>query len=597
MTETPQAHDDRDALSPSALKTLGMSAQPFVSDPHPDAVYRDLALDRIGKQLLIETLPGRCALLCGQPGSGKTTLLGELHRIAPAHARVLRLRATPLSRFEPMQRDVQAQVRALQEGEAAVASRSLTAEGPIRAWLVVIDDADTLPEGTTIDWLHWQREHGRDGARRIGLILAGSPALASRVEEARAASNLAEPCSRIDLGALTREQTEAYLHHRLLTAGAAQPALLRGTAADAIFRESRGNPSWINAAATQHLRQLAGGGTSDPPPRDPEPSAETGRATPPEPATQAPPPPVGPESPTRSRQPPPWLGPGLTVVAGVLIVAALINIFLLSGQQTDKDDDRLSPEATRTEPLARPSTQSIWRSPSDDQHAAGPAPAWESQPAPPPPAVALPLRPAPTPAAEAGADPDTGALQERAEADAVPAQAPEPPAAAIDPAPATPPGPARQDTPPRDTPSTPTESDTATAESGASAATPEHEATQAATQGATQAPIPADGTPARSSAVQGPDWLRSKSRSRFTIQIAAGHDLSALRSLGESLAIGDTEVGWYRSERGGRNWYGLVIGDYPNMASAVSAESRLPAEVRRDGPWIRSFGAVQDAMK
>lgn len=595
MTETPQAHDDRDALSPSALKTLGMSAQPFVSDPHPDAVYRDLALDRIGKQLLIETLPGRCALLCGQPGSGKTTLLGELHRIAPAHARVLRLRATPLSRFEPMQRDVQTQVRALQEGEAAAASRNLTAEGPIRAWLVVIDDADTLPEGTTIDWLHWQREHGRDGARRIGLILAGSPALASRVEEARAASNLAESCSRIDLGALTREQTEAYLHHRLLTAGAAQPALLRGTAADAIFRESQGNPSWINAAATQHLRQLAGGGTSDPPPRDPEPSAETGRATPPEPATNVPPPPVGPESPTRSRQPPPWLGPGLTVVAGVLIVAALINIFLLSGQQTDKDDDRLSPETTRTEPLVRPSTQSIWRAPGNGQEAADPAPAQEPRLVPAPPPVPQPLHPAPTPRAE------TEALQEPPETDAALAQRPDPadetrdPAIdptsdpAVEPAPEPPPTPAREDSAPRDVPPARAETDTTTAEPGASAPPP--------AQAATQTPIPADGTPARSSALQGPDWLRSKSRSRFTIQIAAGHDLSALQSLGESLAIGDTEVGWYRSERGGRDWYGLVIGDYPNMASAVSAESRLPAEVRRDGPWIRRFGAVQDAMK
>jgi DamX protein len=92
-----------------------------------------------------------------------------------------------------------------------------------------------------------------------------------------------------------------------------------------------------------------------------------------------------------------------------------------------------------------------------------------------------------------------------------------------------------------------------------------------------------------------PTWLQDRAADRFTIQIIAGGDLEALRRYADRLSL-DTEIAWFRTRRNDQDWYALVAGDYPDLAGARAAVSGLPAAVRRNQPWIRTFGAVQETM-
>jgi DamX protein len=108
---------------------------------------------------------------------------------------------------------------------------------------------------------------------------------------------------------------------------------------------------------------------------------------------------------------------------------------------------------------------------------------------------------------------------------------------------------------------------------------------------ATTQPQPA---PARRD-LRDPTWLQDRAADRFTIQIIAGGDLEALRRYAGRLSL-DTEIAWFRTRRNDQDWYALVVGDYPDLAGARAAVNRLPASVRRNQPWIRTFGSVQETM-
>jgi len=90
-------------------------------------------------------------------------------------------------------------------------------------------------------------------------------------------------------------------------------------------------------------------------------------------------------------------------------------------------------------------------------------------------------------------------------------------------------------------------------------------------------------------------WIRDQPRNAFTIQILGlGHERGVRDFLRQEALEGD--VAWFQTERNGRAWFVAIFGSYPNAEAARAAIGDLPASVRRNQPWIRSFGSVQDAI-
>ncbi|OOG22719.1 sporulation protein [Thioalkalivibrio denitrificans] len=90
-------------------------------------------------------------------------------------------------------------------------------------------------------------------------------------------------------------------------------------------------------------------------------------------------------------------------------------------------------------------------------------------------------------------------------------------------------------------------------------------------------------------------WLQAQPRDHYTVQIMGLSDLQALRRYGREQGI-DRELAWFRTTRNGEAWYVLVAGNYPDAEAARASIAELPEAVRRNQPWVRTFGSVQEAM-
>ncbi|KLV05376.1 cell division protein DamX [Photobacterium aquae] len=81
---------------------------------------------------------------------------------------------------------------------------------------------------------------------------------------------------------------------------------------------------------------------------------------------------------------------------------------------------------------------------------------------------------------------------------------------------------------------------------------------------------------------------------RFTIQVLALREerqrdvKNYIRSIHGQQPIW---VNWKRSQ--GYHWYAVIYGDFATKAEARYMIDQLPADVRQQGPFIRSFAEVQ----
>ena len=95
----------------------------------------------------------------------------------------------------------------------------------------------------------------------------------------------------------------------------------------------------------------------------------------------------------------------------------------------------------------------------------------------------------------------------------------------------------------------------------------------------------------------GEEWLRSQPRHHFTIQIAAARDRDAIHRYARGIPSPTaTDLAWTRIEREDQHWYTLFQGRYPDERRAQAAIDELPAEMRQNQPWVRSFHSIQQAM-
>ena len=106
--------------------------------------------------------------------------------------------------------------------------------------------------------------------------------------------------------------------------------------------------------------------------------------------------------------------------------------------------------------------------------------------------------------------------------------------------------------------------------------------------------------PARTAGRQEPygeDWIRSQPGSHFTIQIVAAREYEAIRRHALGLAFpANEDVALARVQSAGEPLHALFKGRYPDAQQARAAIDELPTDIRENGPWVRSFASIQQAM-
>ena len=88
--------------------------------------------------------------------------------------------------------------------------------------------------------------------------------------------------------------------------------------------------------------------------------------------------------------------------------------------------------------------------------------------------------------------------------------------------------------------------------------------------------------------------LASKNPRHFTLQVQAGRNRASLVSASKLV---DGTFWIYTTTRDGRDWYVLVLGDFASYKAASDSARKLPASLRANGPFAKSFDKVNAAIR
>ena len=91
-------------------------------------------------------------------------------------------------------------------------------------------------------------------------------------------------------------------------------------------------------------------------------------------------------------------------------------------------------------------------------------------------------------------------------------------------------------------------------------------------------------------------WLLAQNPSHYTIQLIGLQNEKSIHKFVKKYKLSN-QVAYYKTLYHNKEWYPLLYGIYPNRKEASSAMKKLPQELRKFSPWIRTFSSIQQIIK
>ena len=229
---------------------FSLRVRPFSKTPDPAFLYAGKTHGEALARLQYAVEEKDIALLTGEVGAGKTTLsralidqLDERYRVVlliNPRLSAVQILATVAERLgvDPIPKGKHKLLEALTDRLYA-----LYEEGAIP--VVIVDEAQLIPSKSVFEELRLLTNLQLDDAPLIGLVLIGQPELRRKLAKPTYASFAQRVGMAYHLGPLDREETHAYIEHRLMVAGRTTP-LLTADAMDAVYAGAAGIPRRIN---------------------------------------------------------------------------------------------------------------------------------------------------------------------------------------------------------------------------------------------------------------------------------------------------------------------------------------------------------------
>jgi len=91
-------------------------------------------------------------------------------------------------------------------------------------------------------------------------------------------------------------------------------------------------------------------------------------------------------------------------------------------------------------------------------------------------------------------------------------------------------------------------------------------------------------------------WLLAQNPSYYTIQLVGLQNEKSINKFVKKYKLFN-QVAYYKTLYHKKDWYPLLYGVYPTRKEASSAMKKLPQELRKFSPWIRTFSSIQQIIK
>lgn len=236
-----------------------LKQEPFSIAPDPSFLYLSKAHREALAHLMYGFSHGGFVLITGEVGTGKTTLLRNLLKQTPSDldvAFVLNPRLTVRELLETLceelgvHYDPQA-TQTVKQYIDALNKHLLRTHQLGRSTVVIIDEAQNLSPAV-LEQVRLLTNLETDEKKLMRIILVGQPELSDLLARQELRQLAQRITARYHLGSLSREDSYAYVAHRLSRAGG-HPQLFTEGALRRLYRLSQGTPRIINVIADRAL--------------------------------------------------------------------------------------------------------------------------------------------------------------------------------------------------------------------------------------------------------------------------------------------------------------------------------------------------------
>jgi len=236
-----------------------LAQEPFSIAPDPRFLYLSTAHREALAHLMYGFSHGGFVLITGEVGTGKTTLLRNLLKQTPPDldvAFVLNPRLTVRELLETLCDELGVRydknaTQTVKQFIDALNRHLLKTHQAGRSTVVIIDEAQNLSPAV-LEQVRLLTNLETDDKKLLRMILVGQPELAELLARQELRQLAQRITARYHLGGLSREDTYAYVAHRLSRAGG-HPNIFSQAALRRLYRISGGIPRIINVVADRAL--------------------------------------------------------------------------------------------------------------------------------------------------------------------------------------------------------------------------------------------------------------------------------------------------------------------------------------------------------
>jgi len=235
----------------------GLREKPFSKTPDPRFLYQSRKHAEALARLQHAVEEQDIVLLTGEIGSGKTLLSRAFLDSMDASYQPLLIINPPLSPSQLLRtvalrlgmKDLGRYRHDILEG---INSRLFELYESGKRPVIIIDEAHLIPGKATFEELRLLTNFQLDDSNLLSIVLIGQTELRDRLKKKPYRALTQRIGMRYHLGPLDREETEAYVHHRIRVAGR-ETKLFDGQALALLFEHSEGIPRRINTIAANAL--------------------------------------------------------------------------------------------------------------------------------------------------------------------------------------------------------------------------------------------------------------------------------------------------------------------------------------------------------